>query len=433
MASTFSGIKRLFSNRNYQLFIAGQFTSLIGTWITATATSWLVFRLTGSEALLGVASFSSQILSFVFAPIAGVMVDRWNLKTLLIVTQCGSLLQSMALALLMLYGQIGIWSICLLNAAQGFLNAFDMPGRQAFMYELVEEKSDLPNAIALNAAMFHGARFLGPPIAGLIIAAWHEGACFLIDALSYLAVICSLFLIVLPAGKRVTAQHNLLEGLKGGWKHVREFAPIRDILLLVAAVCLVGTSYIVLLPVFANEILHGQAGTLGMLMAASGAGAVAGALYLATRGSILGRGKIIVSSGVGMGAGSVVFAFSTSLWLSMALLFVMGGTMMMMLASCNTIIQMLVDDDKRGRVMSFYLMAFMGATPTGSLIAGILASHIGTPITVAISGVSCIFVTLLFALRLPALREAARPMYIKLGIIPDPSVHAPVPETSKPH
>jgi MFS family permease len=411
---------RALSHRNYKLFFSGQSISLIGTWMTRIATSWLVYRLTGSALLLGVVGFAGQIPSFLLAPFAGVLVDRWNRHRLLIATQVLALLQSLALAILALTGVVQIWHVILLSVLQGLINAFDMPARQAFVVEMVERREDLANAIALNSSMVNAARLLGPSIGGVIIAAVGEGWCFMLDAISYLAVIASLLAMkITPRMTKQIKEAKMLQQLREGWKYTSGFAPIRKVLLLLALVSLVGMPYTVLMPVFANEILHGGPNTLGLLMAASGVGALIGALLLAARKSVLGLGKFIPLMAGAFGAGLIAFSFSRSLWLSLLLMIVTGLGFMVQMAASNTVLQTIVEEDKRGRVMSFYTMAFMGTAPFGSLLAGSVADRIGAPHTLLIGGLGCIIGALWFATSLPALRQDVRPIYVKIGILPE--------------
>jgi MFS family permease len=410
---------RALRHRNYRLFFCGQTVSLIGTWMTRIATSWLVYRLTHSALLLGLVGFAGQIPSFLLAPFAGVLVDRWNRHRLLVVTQILAMLQSAALAALALAGVITIWHVLALSLFQGLINAFDMPARQAFLVEMVEKREDLGNAIALNSSMVNGARLLGPSIGGVVIAAVGEGWCFFGDAVSYLAVIASLLLMRLAARpRRAPGKKKVLPELREGWAYVAGSPPIRSILLLLALVSLVGMPYTVLMPVFASTVLHGGPHTLGFLMAATGVGALLGALFLANRRTVLGLGKIIPIAAALFGAGLIGFSLSRVLWLSMVLLMFSGLGFMVQMASSNTLLQTLVDDDKRGRVMSFYTMSIMGITPFGSLLAGGLAHRIGTPHTLFLCGVGCIAGALWFTLLLPRLRERVRPIYVQMGILP---------------
>jgi MFS family permease len=411
---------RALSHRNYKLFFAGQSISLIGTWMTRIATSWLVYRLTGSALLLGVVGFAGQIPSFLLAPFAGVLVDRWNRHRLLVATQVLALLQSLALAVLALTGIVQIWHVIALSIFQGLINAFDMPARQAFVVEMVEKREDLANAIALNSSMVNAARLLGPSIGGVIIAAVGEGWCFMLDAISYLAVIASLLAMKMtPRMTKQIKEAKMLQQLREGFKYAVGFAPIRKVLLLLALVSLVGMPYTVLMPVFANEILHGGPNTLGLLMAASGVGALAGALLLAARKSVLGLGKFIPLMAGAFGAGLIAFSFSRVIWLSLVLMIVTGFGFMVQMAASNTVLQTIVEEDKRGRVMSFYTMAFMGTAPFGSLLAGSVAERIGAPQTLLFGGLGCIIGALWFATSLPTLRRDVRPIYVKIGILPE--------------
>jgi MFS family permease len=410
---------RALDHRNYRLFFSGQSVSMIGTWMTRIATSWLVYRLTNSALLLGVVGFAGQIPSFLLAPFAGVMVDRWNRHRLLVATQVMAMAQSLAMAVLTLTGVVKIWHVIALSAFQGVINAFDMPARQAFVVEMVDRREDLSNAIALNSSMVNAARLLGPSIAGVIIAAVGEGWCFMLDGVSYLAVIASLLLMKLNrAVAEPIEEENLFRQFREGWNYVVRFMPIRNMLLLLSLVSLLGMPYTVLMPVFATEILGGGPYTLGWLMAASGVGALMGAMYLAARKTVLGLGKLIPVMAAAFGAGLIAFSFSRSLWLSLLLMVVTGLGFMVQMAVSNTLLQTIVEEDKRGRVMSFYTAAVMGTTPFGSLLAGVAAAKIGAPYTLLISGIGCIAGALWFARTLPALRHEIRPIYVKMGILP---------------
>ena len=387
--------------------------------MTRIATSWLVYRLTHSALLLGLIGFAGQIPTFVLAPFAGVWVDRLNRHQVLVATQVLAMLQSFALAALALSGRITVVHIIWLSAFQGLINAFDMPARQAFVVEMVEEREDVSNAIALNSSMVNMARLIGPSAAGLIIAAFGEGYCFLIDGISYLAVIASLLLMKLRPLAPRRAQSNMLAELKEGWIYVSRSAAIRALLLLLALISLVGMPYTVLMPIFAGAILHGGPHTLGFLMGASGVGALAGAVELAARRTVLGLGKVIVVSAAMFGAGLVVFSQSRWLIVSFALMFVVGMGMMRQMAATNTILQTIVAEEKRGRVMSYYTMAFVGMAPFGSLLAGSMASRLGAPKTLLITGSCCIAGALWFWMNLAEVRKTIRPIYVELGILPE--------------
>jgi MFS family permease len=409
---------RALRHRNYRLFFTGQSISLIGTWLTKVATSWLVYRLTGSAWLLGVVGFAGQIPTFLLAPFAGVLVDRWNRRRVLLTTQALAMLQSALLATLALAGVIRVWEIIALNVLQGLVDAFDMPVRQSMVVRMVDDRADLPNAIALNSSMVNSARLLGPAIAGVLIAAVGEGWCFFIDAVSYAAVLLSVFLMRLAPQPRVTKTPRMLREMAEGFRYASGFAPIRALLLLLAVSGLAGRPFAVLLPVIAREVMHGGAGTLGTLQATAGVGALAGALYLASRASVLGLGRVVVLSAALFGLGLMAFSRAHALWLAMPLLFVAGTGMMLQTAASNTILQTIVDEDKRGRVMSLLAMSLFGTVPIGSLIAGALATRIGAENTILLGGAICVVAAGIFLRALPAVRRAVRPIYERMGILP---------------
>jgi len=410
---------RALSYRNYRLFFGGQSISLIGTWMTRVATSWLVYRLTGSAFLLGIVGFAGQIPTFILGPFAGVWVDRWDRHRTLVVTQILSMLQSFALAGLALAKIITVPEIIWLGLFQGLINAFDMPARQAFVVQMIENRNDLGNAIALNSSMVNAARLIGPSIAGVLIAAVGEGYCFLIDGISYIAVIVSLLMMRILQLETAVRRKAIWLELKEGWQYAMGFSPIRAILLLLALISLVGMPYTVLMPIFAGQVLHGGAHTLGFLMGASGVGALIGAAKLAARRSVLGLGRVVPLAAALFGGGLIGFWLSRALWLSLLLMLVTAGAMMQQMAASNTILQTIVDEDKRGRVMSFYSMAFMGMAPFGSLLAGTLANHIGAPKTLFFGGCLCILGAVAFSFYLPTIRKLIRPIYAEMGILPE--------------
>lgn len=410
---------RAFDSRNYRLFFIGQGISLIGSWITRIATIWVVYQLTKSPLLLGIVGFASQIPSLLVTPFAGIIVDRCNRHRLLIITQVLSMIQSLVLAVLALTGVVNICHIIVLSIFQGLVNAFDIPGRQTFVLEMVEKKENLGNAIALNSSVFNSARLIGPAIAGLLIAAVGAGACFLIDGLSYIAVIISLLMMkIKPKKEGATSTANSWQRLQEGFVYGFGFPPIRAILMLLALVSLMGMTYVTLVPIFATQILQGGSDTLGFLMSASGIGALVSGIYLSSRESVLGLGKIIALSPAILGIALIGFALSSTLWLSLLMMFAIGFASILQIASSNTILQTIVDDDKRGRIMSLYTMAFMGTLPFGNLFAGVLAEKIGAPYTLVIGGVFCILGSLIFYQNLPNLRKLIRPIYTKIGILP---------------
>lgn len=410
---------RALRSRNYRLFFSGQSISLIGTWMTRIATSWLVYRLTDSAFLLGMVSFAGQIPAFFLAPIAGVWIDRWNRHRTLVWTQALSMVQSFALAALALSKTINIWSLVLLTLMQGLINAFDMPTRQAFVIEMIDDRGDLSNAIALNSSMVNGARLLGPAIGGLIIAAVGEGYCFLIDGISYIAVIISLLMmIVRPRPARVSGK-RVFEELFEGWRYVTESPAIRWILGMLALVSLIGMPYQVLMPIMAGNVLGGGPHTLGFLMGMSGVGALVSAISLALRRSVIGLGRMIAIAAAMFGVGLILFGLSHYLWASLLLMLATGFGMMQQMAASNTILQTIIADDKRGRVMAFYTLSVLGITPIGSLLAGTLASKIGAPATLILGGSVVACASAVFSFQLPALRQVVRPIYAQLGIIPE--------------
>ncbi len=385
--------------------------------MTRVATSWLVYRLTGSALLLGTVSFAGQIPTFLLAPFAGVLVDRVDRRKALIATQVGAMVQSLALAFLTLSHRITIPELLGLSVFQGVVNAFDMPVRQSFMVQMVDAREDLQNAIAINSSMVNAARLIGPSIAGIVIAVSNEGWCFLIDGVSYVAVIASLLAMRVNAPRATRAALSMPAQLREGWMYVAGFRPIRSILLLFAMVSLLGWPYTVLMPIFAGDVLHGGAHTLGFLMGAAGLGSLVSALSLVLRRSVLGLLKMLpIAAGV-FGATLVGFGFSRALWLSMLLMLLVGWGMMQGLTVSNTLIQTLAPEDKRGRVMSYYTMAFAGMAPFGSLLAGELAQHLGAPRTVEITGSALCFAALWFWRGMGAVRTDMRPVYERLGIV----------------
>ncbi|HWG33531.1 MAG TPA: MFS transporter, partial [Gemmatimonadaceae bacterium] len=360
-------IGRALSSRNYRLFFGGQSVSLVGTWITRIATSWLVYRLTGSAFLLGVVGFCGQIPTLILTPFSGVLIDRWNRHTVLVVTQVLSMLQSLALAILAFAGVITVTEILILQLAQGSINAFDTPARQAFVVEMVDDRSYLSNAIALNSTMVNASRIVGPSIGGMIIALAGEGWCFMVDAISYIAVIASLLAMHVTRAEREPITTRVTEEFRTGLRYIRGSLPIRTALILLAIVSTMSMPYTVLMPAIATQTLHGGAHTLGFLMTASGVGALIGALYLASRLSVIGLEDVSAMATITFGFGLIGFALSRQLWLSLAILPIVGAGFMVQMASINTIIQTLVDERLRGRVMAFYVMAFLGTAPIGSL------------------------------------------------------------------
>jgi MFS family permease len=408
-------IFRSLAFRNFRLFFAGQLISLVGTWMQTIAQSWLVYRLTGSSLLLGTVAFASQIPVFLLAPAGGIAADRFSRHRIVIATQTSMMLQAGAFAWLTLSGRIRVWEIVVLSALLGVANAFDIPARQAFLIEMVD-RGALMNAIALNSSMFNAARVLGPAVAGILVAAIGEGWCFFANAVSYLAVIAGLLMMRLETRYERQETGSAMENAIEGFRFARRTAPIWALLLLVGLVSLVAMPYTVLMPIFADRILHGGARGLGLLMGATGIGALVGALVLAARDGVYGLGRWVAVSAAGFGVSLVLFAFSPWFWVSFALLVPVGFMMMLEMACTNTLLQAMSPDRLRGRVMSLYSMMFMGLAPLGSLFAGGVADRIGSPWTVAIGGIAAIAGAGLFAKRIPALRGEARRLIVAQGL-----------------
>ncbi|MGA7459962.1 MAG: MFS transporter [Candidatus Korobacteraceae bacterium] len=407
---------RALRHRNFQLFFAGQLISLIGTWMQTVAQSWLVYRMTGSAFLLGAVGFSSQIPVFIMAPVGGIVADRLNRQRIVISTQTASMILAGILAALTLTHRVQVWQIMVLASLLGVVNAFDIPARQAFLIDMVG-REDLMNAIALNSSMFNGARVIGPAVAGILVASIGEGWCFFANAVSYLAVIAGLLLMRIVHPAKLATQGSPLENVLEGFAFARNTGPVRAILLLLGVVSFVGMPYTVLMPVFADQILHGGARGLGILMGATGIGALLGAVSLAARVGIKGLGKVIAMCAGGFGLSLALFSFSRIFWLSTLLLVPVGFFMMVQMASSNTLIQSMVPDRLRGRVMSVYSMMFMGMAPFGALSAGSVAHHLGAPWTVALGGLACTMTAVLFWSHLPSIRAEARELILAQGMM----------------
>jgi MFS family permease len=410
---------RALKHRNFRLFVGGQSLSLIGTWLQMVALTWLVYRLTNSALMLGIVGFSGQLPMFVVTPFAGVFADRWDRHKMLLLTQSLALVQALALSVLVFAHAIGIWPIIVLSVLLGAINAFDMPIRQAFVMDMIEgHTEDLGNAIALNSSMVNAARLIGPSIAGILIATVGEGWCFFVNSLSFGAVVISLLRMDIRFRPRPSRTVRVTQELKEGFAYTFSFSPIKSLILLLAAVSLMGTSMTLLAPVFAKKYLLGGARAYGFLIGAFGTGALGGAVYLLNRKTVLGLGRLIVFAVALFGGGMLAFGFSRTLWVSLVLMLTAGTGMMLHLASTNTLLQTIAEKSKRGRVMSFYAMAFRGMSPFGSLIAGALGHSVGAPATLMIGGSVCLASAILYARRLPADRPLVRPIYQELGIIP---------------
>jgi len=412
-AAKLPAVFRAFKHRNFQLFFGGQIISLTGTWMQSVAQSWLVYRLTGSVALLGLIGFAGQFPVFLLTAFGGAIADKYNRRQILVATQTCSMMLAAILAALMLTETIAVWHLFALASLGGVINAFDIPTRQSFVVDMVG-KEDLLNAIALNSSMFNGARIVGPAIAGILVSAVGEAWCFFGNAVSYIAVITGL-LSMRIARKQVAAKEgSAIEKIREGFGFAAKTAPVRALLLLLGLVSLMGMPYAVLMPIFADRILHGGVRGLGILMGASGTGALIAALVLASRKSIRGLGRWVAISSGSFGLFLILFSFSRSFWLSAALLVPAGFSMMLQMASSNTLVQSMVPDELRGRVMAVYSMMFMGMAPLGALMAGALAEIAGAPATVAFGGAVCILGSIVFNLRLPKLRVEARRIIVAL-------------------
>ena len=375
------------------------------------AQSWLVYRLTGSATLLGIVGFASQFPVFVLAPVGGAVADSYPRRHALIATQTAAMLLAFPLAALTLTNRIQVWHLIVFATLLGAISAFDVPIRQAFVVEMVG-RDDLMNAIALNSSMMNGARIIGPAVAGVLVAAVGEGWCFLLNGVSFIAVIVGL--ILMNVGNRPPGEHRgpRVSAIIEGFHFVLHTRPIRDLLILLGLMSVMGMPYTVLMPIFADEIFNGGAKGLGLLMGSSGIGALAGALLLAGRQDVRGLGKWVMLSCGGFGVSLVLFALSRNFWISTLLLLPVGFTMMVQMASSNTLIQSMVPDQLRGRVMAVYSMMFMGMSPVGALLAGLLAHRLGAPLTVAVGGVVCIAGALVFRSRLPRIRTEGRQLIL---------------------
>jgi MFS family permease len=395
---------------NYRLFFTGQGVSLIGTWMQNVALNWLLFKLTGSPFMLGVATFAGQIPIFLLAPVSGVIGDRFDRRKILIAVQCASMIQAFILAGITLAGVVEAWHLIILTFLLGVINAFELPIRQALVFDLLDDKRDLPNAIALNSSLFNGSRLIGPAVAGMIVAFAGEGICFLINAVSYLASISAFIAMKIRKTFREKKESRVLADIKEGIRYAAESTPVKELLILIALISFFGLTFPVLLPVFASEILNGDSHTFGFLVSSAGAGAFTATLYLASRDSIKGLGRVVNIALYALSAGFLMFSLSASIYLSMAALFVVGFTSIVVIASCNTILQTVVDESKRGRVMSLYVMAFTGTAPVGGLIAGSISEIAGAPVTLTACGFCCLIIAVMFTIMLPGVMKSSKPL-----------------------
>jgi len=407
---------RALRHRNYRLYFAGQGISVLGTWLTRFATAWMAYRLTGSPLILGLVGFFGQAPTSLIAPFAGVLVDRWDRHRVIVMTQVAAMLQSAALAVFALTGTMTVWHLLVLGAVQAVINGFDMPARQSFLGQMIDDRADLPNAIALNSSIVNSARLIGPVIAAVLVDLFGEGICFSIDAASYLAVIASLLMMRVAKRPLRVRTGSVRAELADGLRYVWNLPLIRWVLLLLASSSVLAGAYGTLLPVVAATTLHGGPHTLGFLMGSAGCGALAAALYLASRSSIGGLTTVIQRCALGLALSMIALGAATTMWLAMPLLFVLGMCMMMQLAATNTLVQTLVEDRMLGRVISLYAVAFFGGAPVGALLEGALASQIGALHTFAVAGVASLACAVAFTSKLPALRISSRPLYERLGL-----------------
>ncbi len=406
---------RSLRHRNFQLFLSGQMISLIGTWMQTVAQSWLVYRMTGSSLLLGTVAFASQFPIFVFAPVGGLVADRWNRQKVVIGTQTASMILAFILAAMTLTHHLTVWEIVVLAALLGVVNAIDIPARQAFLIEMVS-RENLMNAIALNSSMFNGARIVGPAIAGILVATIGEGWCFFANAVSYIAVIIGLFMMRIEKPAERENEQSALDNLVEGFRFARGTAPIWALLLLIGLASLVGMPFAVLMPIFADHVLHGGAQALGWLMGATGVGALFGALTLATRRGVRGLARWVAVSAGAFGASLIIFGYSRWYWVSLVILVPTGYAMMLQLACTNTLIQAMAPDRLRGRLMALYTMMMAGMAPFGALFAGALANKWGAQFTVALGGAGCLAGAFLFWRYWPRMRDAARALILASGM-----------------
>jgi MFS family permease len=414
-------VKTIFSSlgsRNYRLYFTGQSISLIGTWMQHVALSWLVYRLTGSVFLLGLIGFTSQIPTFILSPFTGVLTDRFNRHRIMILTQVFFMIQSLAMALLVLFNLIHVWHIIALSLFFGMISAFDSPARQSLVVDLIDKPENLGNAIALNSAIFNAARLIGPAIAGMTIALVGEGICFVLNSISYLAVIYALLRMQIRVRSREDSNGPMIKSLSDGFSYTFHSVPIRTLLIMLAFLSLVGLPFIVLMPAYAKDILHGSSDTLGFLMSALGAGALTGAIYMASRNSVLGLGRIISICTAMLGVALVLASISEINLFSMTVFYFAGFSMILSIAAINTLLQTLAEEDKRGRVMSFYAMALMGTMPIGNLLAGTIATVIGITYTLLAGGIITMLAGLWFESNRKSLRKYVYPIYVSKGIIP---------------
>lgn len=409
---------RAFRHRSFRIFFFGQGISQFGTWLQLIATSWLIYRLTGSAFYLGLASFALQVPFLVLAPLAGVWVDRLRKRTVLRTTNAIALAQSLAMLALVASGQIQPWHLIAGNLVLGIVNAFDSPARQSFLIELVDGRSDLPNAIAFQSMLMNGARFVGPMVGGAVIALGGEVWGFALNSVSYVAILAALTALRVRTRSPESAPERWRAQLAAGFRWAYGFLPSRSILLLLAAVSIGVQPMQALAPFFARDVFGGDSQTLGWLIGAGGLGAVSGMLYLALRPTVRGLLAVLGWSGAAAGAAVIAYSWCTQLWAGLLLVYVAGMGMMLTAGSTNTILQTIVEDRLRARVAALYIMAFLGMSPIGALAAGWAAQHVGPPAALAAGGAFALCASLAYLARLPAIRREIRPVYERLGIVP---------------
>ncbi len=413
---------RALRHRDFRLFFAGQGVSQIGIWLQLIATSWLIYRLSGSTFLLGLSAFALQIPFLVLAPVAGVWVDRLDRRRVIATTNSIALAQSLVMLALVASGWVAPWHLIAGNLVRGVVAACEAPARQTLLVTLVRGKTDLPNAIALNSIMMNGARFVGPLVGGMVISTFGEVAAFALNSLTYLAVLAALYAMRLGPSYRAPRDESWLRQFTAGLRYAYGFLPTRSALLLLSAVGLFAQPYQSLMPFFAKDVFHGDSRTLGMLIGAGGLGAVVGMIYLAMRPSIRGLLSLLAWTGAIAGASVTAFSYSTSLWLALPLITLTGLGIMLTAAAANTVLQSIVPDELRGRVASLYVVSFLGISPLGALGAGWIAERIGAQATLAAGGACTLAAALLYAIKLPAIRREIRPVYQDMGIVPRPPV-----------
>lgn len=412
---------RALRHRNYRLFYWGQGISLIGTWLQQVALQWLTYRLTGSAFLLGVVGFLGQVPTLFLSPIAGWVSDRYDRQRILIVAHSLAMCQAFALAVLTLGGWITVGQIVGLSVFMGIIVAFEVPVRQAFVFQMIDNREDIGNAVALNSSLVNLARIIGPAMAGVLIWWIGEGGCFLLNAMSFIAVLISLWMMRPQPQPAPEPGRGILANLTDGFRYTLGFPPIRDLILLLAMTSIMSMAFVVLMPVYVDRVLHGGAGTLGFLMTVSGVGALLGAVHLAARPSVLGLGRLIPIGCAVLGGSMIVFGATDNLWVAMGARFVGSVGLVVQMAASNTILQTITDDRRRGRVMAMFAMAFIGMAPVGSLVGGAIAEHLGIQRTLLLTGGATLLAAALFAYRLPHLRNGIRPIYQRLGILPPPA------------